>query len=75
MVILRSVPAMILAGAAVILALLARCGRSPRWTAWGSVFSASLLVLPVLAEGGTLYEALAWLLLPVGLMMRRETGQ
>ena len=74
MALLHSVPAMLLLAAAVVLALLSRFGKAPRLTAWLSVLAASLLTLPVLAEGGTMYEALAYLLLTACLLIPREAA-
>ena len=68
MTFLHSVPALVFLLAALSLALLARFGIHARYTGFFGVICASLLTVTVLLEGGTLYEALTYLLLTVCLV-------
>ena len=74
MTIVHSVPVLALQAAACALALLARFGVRARFTGFLSVMCASFLIVLVLLEGGTLYEALAYLLVIVWLLLPKERG-
>ena len=75
MTIVHSVPVLAFLAAACILALLARFGVRARFTGFFSVMCASFLTVLVLLEGGTLYEALAYLLVLVWLLLPKERGR
>ena len=69
MVLLRSVPSLCLFAAGMLLALLSRHRRFGRAAAYGSIACADGLILLILMESGTLYEALACLLPMLFLML------
>ena len=75
MTIVHSVPVLVFLAAACILALLARLGVRARFTGFFSVMCASFLIVLVLLEGGTLYEALTYLLITVWLLLPKERGR
>ena len=75
MTIIHSVPVLALLAAACALALLAMFGICARFTGFFSVMCASFLTVLVLLEGGTLYEALAYLLITVWLLLPEERGR
>ena len=73
MVIFSSVPTLILLAVSAGLALWGRLAAQGHTLAWLSVCCASVLVLLILMEGGTLYEGLLCLLLPAWLLMKEPS--
>ena len=73
MVIFSSVPALILLAVSAGLAIRGRLAARGRTAAWLSVCCASVLVLLILMEGGTLYEGLLCLLLPAWVLMKEPS--
>lgn len=72
MVIFHSIPALVCLLSAFIFALLCRLGKAAQWTGFFSILLAGTLIVLTLMAGGSLHEGLAYLLLPLWLLLPGE---